>query len=151
MQYWLMKSEEEEYSIDDLKRDKKVAWFGVRNYQARNFMRDHMKKDDLVLFYHSNGSPSAIVGLGKVVSLPYPDETQFDEKGKYFYKRATRENPVWMLVDVGFVKKYKKILSINEMRMIRELETMAILQKGSRLSITPVTEKEFNYIDTLLS
>ena len=151
MQYWLMKSEEEEYSIDDLGRDKKVAWFGVRNYLARNFMRDKMKQGDLVFFYHSNGKPSGIVGVGKVASLPYPDVTQFDRKSPYYYPRATKEKPVWMLVDIAFVKKYKHMLSINEMRSINDLAHMVILQKGSRLSITPVVEKDFNCIDSLLS
>jgi predicted RNA-binding protein with PUA-like domain len=151
MNYWLMKSEEEDYSIDDLARDKKVAWYGVRNYQARNFMRDTMKIGDLVLFYHSNGKPSGVVGVGKVCSLPYPDETQFDTKSKYYEKRATKEKPVWILVDVAFVKKYKEMLSIGEMRMRNALGKMALLQKGSRLSITPVSKQEFIYIDTLLS
>lgn len=151
MNYWLMKSEEDEYSIDDLKRDKKVAWFGVRNYMARNYMRDQMKIDDLVLFYHSNGKPSAIVGIGKVASLPYPDITQFDPKSPYYYPRATKEKPVWMLVDVSYVKKYKQELSINAMRMINKLSNMVILQKGSRLSVTPITKKEFACIDKLLS
>jgi predicted RNA-binding protein with PUA-like domain len=151
MKYWLMKSEEDDYGIDDLKRDRKVAWYGVRNYTARNFMRDTMKKGDLVFFYHSNGNPSGIVGVGKVVSLPYPDATQFDIQSKYYYKRATKENPVWMLVDIGYVKKYKKLLSITEMRMIPELRDMLLLQKGSRLSITSVKVEEFEYIDRLLS
>lgn len=151
MQYWLMKSEEEEYSIDDLKRDKKVAWFGVRNYQARNFIRDHMKKGDLVFFYHSNGKPSGIVGVGKVVSLPYPDSTQFDTNSPYYDPRATMKKPIWMLVDIAFVKKYKHMLSINEMRASHKLSNMMLLQKGSRLSITPVSEKDFMYIDTLLT
>lgn len=146
-----MKSEEDEYSIDDLKRDKKVAWFGVRNYLARNFMRDHMKKGDLVFFYHSNGKPSGIVGVGKVSSLPYPDITQFDKRSPYYYPRATIEKPVWMLVDISYVKKYKHMLSINEMRDISALSDMVILQKGSRLSISPITEKDFTYIDNLLS
>jgi len=151
MNYWLMKSEEEEYSIDHLKHDKKVSWFGVRNYQARNFMRDAMKIGDLVLFYHSNGNPSGIVGVGRVSSLPYPDSTQFDKDGPYFYPRSTLEKPVWILIDVSYVKKYKRILPINEMRSIEELSTMKLLQKGSRLSITPVSGKEFSYIDSLLS
>lgn len=146
-----MKSEEEEYSIDDLKRDKKVAWFGVRNYQARNYMRDHMKKGDFVFFYHSNGKPSGIVGVGKVVSLPYSDATQFNPMSPYVDKKATKEKPIWMLVDIGFVKKYKHMLSITEMRTLNKLEDMVLLQKGSRLSITPVSEKEFTYIDTLLT
>lgn len=151
MNYWLMKSEEADYSIDDLKRDKKAPWVGVRNYQARNFMRDQMKIGDLIFFYHSNGKPSAIVGVGKVASKPYPDETQFDPKSKYYYPRATKENPIWMLVDVAFVKKYTRMLSINEMRSIQKLQSMLILQKGSRLSITPVTNNEFAIIDKLLS
>lgn len=150
MNYWLMKSEEEEYSIDDLQRDTKVAWFGVRNYLARNYMRDHMKIGDLVLFYHSNGKPSGIAGIGKVSSLPYPDETQFDTKSKYYYKRATREVPVWMLVDVSFVKKCKNFIPLDELRTHEALKDMILLKKGSRLSITPVTEQEFKYINALV-
>lgn len=147
--YWLMKSEEEEYSISDLARDGEIAWFGVRNYQARNYMRDHMKVGDLIIFYHSNGKPSGAVGIGKVISLPRPDETQFDKKSKYYYPRATKENPVWMLVDIGYVKTFERLVSIEEMRSHKELGKMTLLQKGSRLSITPVTEEEFIYIRTL--
>jgi predicted RNA-binding protein with PUA-like domain len=147
--YWLMKSEEEEYSISDLARDGEVAWFGVRNYQARNYMRDHMKVGDLIIFYHSNGKPSGAVGIGKVMSLPYPDETQFDKKSKYYYPRATKENPVWVLVDIGYVKTFERLVSIEKMRSHKELGKMTLLQKGSRLSITPVTEEEFIYIRTL--
>lgn len=146
-----MKSEEEEYSIDDLKRDKKIAWFGVRNYMARNFMRDTMEKGDLVFFYHSNGKPSGIVGVGKVVSLPYADASQFNPTSPYYDPKAKKEKPIWMLVDIGYVKKYKNMLSITEMRAINALTHMVLLQKGSRLSITPVSEKDFTYIDTLLS
>ncbi len=144
-----MKSEEDEYSIDDLARDGNVAWFGVRNYLARNYMRDQMKIGDLVIFYHSNGEPSGAVGIGKVASLPYPDETQFELKGKYYYPRATKENPVWMLVDISYVKTFKRLVSIEEMRQHKELGEMVLLQKGSRLSITPVTKEEFMYIKTL--
>ncbi len=151
MNYWLMKSEEEEYSIDDLQRDKQAPWFGVRNYQARNFMKNEMKIGDLVFFYHSNGKPSAIVGVAKIISLPYPDETQFDRKSPYYFAKATRGNPSWVSVDVAFVKKYSESLSINDMRLHTELSAMKLLQKGSRLSITPVREKEFKYIDSLLS
>jgi predicted RNA-binding protein with PUA-like domain len=150
MNYWLVKSEEHEYSIEDLKRDRKIGWFGVRNYQARNFMRDHMKKDDLVLFYYSNGKPSGIIGVGKVVSLPYADRTQFNPVSFYYDEKATKQKPIWMLVDIAFVKKYHRLLSINEMRMINELEGMTVLQKGSRLSITPVSKNHFEYIDTML-
>ena len=149
MKYWLMKSEEEEYSIDDLRRDGRVPWFGVRNYQARNYMRDHMSINDLVLFYHSNGKPSGVAGVGKVSSLPYPDETQFDQKSAYYYKRATQENPVWVLVDVAFVEKFKNFIPLDELRDHKELSGMVLLKKGSRLSITPLTQKEFEYIRVL--
>ena len=151
MHYWLMKSEEEEYSIDDLKRDKGAPWFGVRNYLARNYMRDHMKVGDLVLFYHSNGNPSGIVGVCKVASFPYPDVTQFDQQSPYYYPKAKKESPTWMLVDVSFVKKYKRLMSITEMRSCEKLKDMILLQKGSRLSVTPVTKKEFTFIDVLLT
>lgn len=146
-----MKSEEDEYSIDELKRDGKVAWFGVRNYQARNFMRDSMTKGDLVLFYHSNGTPSAVAGIGKVVSMPHPDATQFDIKSKYYDKKATKEKSIWMLVDVGYVKKFKSVITLPILRTHKELKDMVLLQKGSRLSITPLTEKEFVYIKQLAS
>lgn len=149
MKYWLMKSEEEEYSIDDLKRDGKVAWFGVRNYQARNYMRDSMSVGDRVLFYHSNGNPSGAVGVGKVGSAPYADVTQFDVKSKYYDKKAKQENPTWMLVDVHFVKKFKQNVSLSEMRTHTELETMILLKKGSRLSITPLSKQDFIYIEKL--
>jgi predicted RNA-binding protein with PUA-like domain len=149
MKYWLMKSEEDEYSIDDLKRDRRVAWFGVRNYQARNFMRDSMAKGDLVLFYHSNGNPSAVAGIGKVISTPYPDVTQFDTKSKYYDKKATKDKPIWMLVDVGYVKKFKSVITLPELRTHKELKNMVLLQKGSRLSITPLTEKEFEFIKNI--
>lgn len=144
-----MKSEEDEYSIDDLKRDGVVPWFGVRNYLARNYMRDHMNIGDLVLFYHSNAKPSGVAGVGKVGSLSYPDETQFDTKSKYFYKRATKERPVWMLVDIMFIKKFSKYVTLPELRKHKELLDMIVLQKGSRLSITPLTKAEFSYIEGL--
>ena len=147
--YWLMKSEEDEYSIRDLCRDGVVPWFGVRNYQARNYMRDQMKIDDRVIFYHSNGKPSGAVGVGKIVSAPYPDETQFDRKSKYYYARATKEKPVWVLVDVSYIETFQRLVSIEEMRSHEELEAMVLLQKGSRLSVSPVTKKEFEYIKTL--
>lgn len=151
MNYWLVKSEEHEYSIEDLRRDRTIGWYGVRNYRARNFMRDHMKKGDLVLFYYSNGKPSGVIGVGKVASLPYADSTQFKATNIYYDRKATKEKPIWMLVDIAFVKKYSRLLSINEMRLTHELDGMVILEKGSRLSITPVSKKHFEYIDTLLS
>jgi predicted RNA-binding protein with PUA-like domain len=145
-----MKSEEEDYSIADLKKDKVTPWIGVRNFQARNFMRDSMHIGDPVLFYHSNGTPSGVAGIGKVGSKPYPDKTQWDKKSKYYDKRATKEKPLWFLVDVVFVNMPKKILPLEDMRKVRELKDMTILQRGNRLSITPVTKKEFSTILHLL-
>lgn len=151
MRYWLMKSEPSDVSIDDLAKmpKKTVAWYGVRNYQARNFMRDQMKVGDQVLFYHSNCEEPGIAGLASVSKLAYPDETQFDPKNKYFDPKATRDNPRWFNVDVKFVKK-TRLLSIKEMREHPELAHMRTLQKGNRLSITPVDPKEWKFIQSLL-
>jgi predicted RNA-binding protein with PUA-like domain len=146
MQYWLMKAEESDYSIDDLARDGRIHWYGVRNYQARNYMRDEMKVGDMVLYYHSNAKPSGVVGVARVASAPYPDETQFDQKNKYYYPKATREKPVWMLVDVEFVEKFKECISLAKLREVKTLHGMQLLRPGNRLSITPVTKKEFEII-----
>ncbi len=141
-----MKSEPGEYSIDDLKHDKKAPWFGVRNYQARNYMRDQMQIGDDVLFYHSSCPEPGIAGLARVASKPYPDPTQFEKKSPYFDPKATRENPRWMLVDVKYVKQFKRVVALSELRKEKSLVQMIILRPGNRLSITPVTEKEFNKI-----
>lgn len=148
-QYWLMKSEPNEYSIDDLKRDKKSGWFGVRNYQARNYMRDAMQIGDLILFYHSSVKEPAVVGIGKVASAPYPDKTQFEKSGKYFEKRATKEKPVWLLVDISYVKKFINPVLLSSMRADKKLKDMVLLKRGMRLSIQPVAEKEFLHIESL--
>ncbi len=142
-----MKSEPSEVSIDDLAKLPKqtVAWFGVRNYQARNFMRDQMKLGDEVFFYHSSCADPGIAGLAKVASNAYPDESQFDKKGKYFDSAATRENPRWYNVDVKFVKK-TRLISLPELRSHPELESLRILQRGNRLSITPVEAAEWKFI-----
>jgi predicted RNA-binding protein with PUA-like domain len=140
-----MKSEPDEFSIDDLVRSRSVPWFGVRNYLARNYMRDQMKIGDDVLFYHSSCPEPGIAGLAKVASAPYPDETQFDAKGKYFDAKATRENPRWMLVDVKLVKK-TRLISLDEMRAAPALEGMITLKRGNRLSITPVTAAEWKAV-----
>jgi predicted RNA-binding protein with PUA-like domain len=147
MQYWLMKSEPDEVSIDDALAapDSTVAWFGVRNYQARNFMRDAMRVGDGVLFYHSSCDEPGVAGLAEVASTPYPDETQFDPKSKYFDPKATRENPRWMLVDVRATQK-TRLMSLPELRSLPELADMQILRKGNRLSITPVTPAEWRCI-----
>lgn len=150
MKYWLMKSEPDEVSIDDAIGNGAAPWFGVRNYQARNFMRDQMSIGDGVLFYHSSCAEPGIAGLAEVASTPYPDETQFDEKSKYFDPKATRENPRWILVDVKGVRK-TKLLSLTEMRALPQLASMVVLQKGSRLSITPVTAEEWKAVLKLLA
>jgi len=152
MAYWLMKSEPDEISIDDLAAFPKqtVAWFGVRNYQARNFMRDDMKVGDGVLFYHSSCPEPGIAGLAKVASAAYPDEPQFDKKSKYYEPAATRENPRWFNVDVQFVKK-TRLISLPELREHPELESMRILQRGNRLSVTPVTPAEWKFINRLMA
>jgi predicted RNA-binding protein with PUA-like domain len=147
MSYWLMKSEPEEVSIDHLAKapGKSVAWFGVRNYQARNFMRDQMKVGDKVFFYHSSCPEPGIAGLAAVSKLAYPDATQFDPNSKYFDPKATRENPRWFNVDVKLVKK-TRLMSIDELRSYPELAGMRTLQRGNRLSITPVEPAEWDFI-----
>ena len=151
MACWLMKSEPEEFSIDDLVKAKNqsVPWFGVRNYLARNFMRDQMKLGDEVLFYHSSCPEPGIAGLARVASAAYPDDTQWKKKSKYFDPKATKENPRWMLVDVKLEKK-TRLLSLAEMREQKSLATMTVLQRGNRLSITPVTPAEMKAVLTLL-
>lgn len=144
--YWLMKCEPSAYSIDDLKKEKVAFWEGVRNYQARNFMRDTMKKKDLAFFYHSNANPSGIVGLMEIVSEGYPDHTALEPKSKYFDPKSSKENPIWYMVDVKFLKKFPKIITLNDLREIKGLEEMMVLKKGSRLSIQPVKANEFNII-----
>lgn len=151
MQYWLMKSEPDEVSIDDVMAapGQTTPWFGVRNYQARNFMRDQMKDGDGVLFYHSSCPEPGIAGLALVVGGPYPDATQFDKKSKYYDAKATPEQPRWISVDVKGTEK-TRLLSLAEMRTIPALEDMVVLQKGSRLSITPVTAAQWKAIVKLL-
>lgn len=152
MACWLMKSEPSEFSIDDLVKAKNqtVPWFGVRNYLARNFMRDQMKLGDDVLFYHSSCPEPGIAGIAKVSSPSYPDPTQFDKKSKYFDAKATPETPRWMLVDVQLVKK-TRLLSLADMRENPKLEEMMVLQRGNRLSITPVKACEWKIITKLLA
>lgn len=145
-----MKSEPDEVSIDDVLAmpKKTVPWFGVRNYQARNFMRDQMKVGDGVLFYHSSCPEPGVAGIAKVASKAYPDETQFDKKSKYYDAKATRDAPRWMNVDVQAVKK-TRLISLAELRDEPKLKDLQILRRGNRLSITPVTETEWNIIMNL--
>ena len=138
-----MKSEPESYGIGHLKADSKTAWTGVRNFLARNYMRDGMKVGDGILFYHSSCAEPGVYGLAKVASASYPDPTQFDTKSHYFEKRATKEKPVWYLVDISYVKTFKKPVLIRELREDDITCGMETLRPGSRLSITPVTEKEY--------
>ena len=145
MRYWLIKSEPDAYSIDDLKRDKKAPWTGVRNYQARNFMRDQMKPGDRAFYYHSSCAEPGIVGIAEVASTAYPDETQFDRKSKYYDEAATREAPRWLHVDFKFLKKIGPI-PLEELRRHKALANMRILARGNRLSITPVDPAEWDYI-----
>ena len=147
MRYWLMKSEPCDCSIDDLAGfpDQTVAWYGVRNYQARNFMRDQMRVGDGVLFYHSNCKVPGIAGIARVSSAVYPDATQFDRTGKYFDPKATREQPRWFNVDVQLVRKIP-LITIAELRRHPELARMRTLQRGNRLSITPLDPAEWNFI-----
>ncbi len=146
MQYWLVKSEPSSYSIDDLKVDKRTAWTGVRNYQARNFMRDEMRVGDQVLFYHSNADPAGVAGIAKVVSTPYPDPTAFDKKSDYYDEKSKKENPRWLLVDIGFVKKFKEVIPLSDLRKEKMLSRMRLLEPGQRLSVMPVTKEEFEHI-----
>ena len=146
MNYWLMKSEPDAFSIDDLKRKKQEAWDGVRNYQARNFMRDGMRPGDRVFFYHSNCAVPGIVGIAEVATEAYPDPSQFDPKSHYFDPASTRDKPRWMLVEVKFVKKLKRTISLKELQADPVLDGMVLLRKGSRLSVQPVEIAHWKHI-----
>lgn len=146
MQYWLLKTEPSSYSIDDLKRDGRTFWNGVRNYQARNLMRDDIKVGDLVLFYHSNADPSGIVGVAKVVKEGYPDFTAWDSQSKYFDPNSSPEKPIWFMIDIAFVEKFQQILSLEFLKKHTKLDGLMLLKKGSRLSVQPVSSKHFKYI-----
>jgi predicted RNA-binding protein with PUA-like domain len=149
MNYWLMKSEPDAYSIDDLERDGREMWDGIRNYQARNMMRDDMKIGDQVFFYHSNCKEPGIVGIAQVASEPYPDPTQFDKRSKYFDAKSDKQNPRWCLVDVEFVRKMKRNVSLSEIKEQKSLDEMILTRKGNRLSIMPVSKKHWNKILSL--
>lgn len=148
---WLMKSEPSNYSIDDLKRDKKARWDGVRNYQARNFMMKDMQVGDDVLFYHSLAKPPGSVGTAVISALAAPDTTALDAKSKYYDPKATKDYPIWHCVEVRFKSRFKSVISIDQLRQEPQLKSMLVLKKGQRLSIMPVTKKEFEYILKLAS
>ena len=146
MRYWLMKSEPDEYSIDDLESDGTTYWDGVRNYQARNMMRDEMKKKDLVFFYHSNCDEPGIVGIMEVAKEGYPDHTAFDPQSKYFDPKSDPENPRWIMVDVRYKRKLKRNITLQELRSHKQLEDLAVLRRGNRLSIMPVSKAHWDFI-----
>ena len=145
MRYWLIKSEPITYGIDHMARDKKTSWGGVRNYQARNFMRDQMKVGDRAFFYHSNCEEPGITGIVEVSAAAHPDETQFDRKSHYYDAASKREEPRWVCVEFKFVKK-TPLVTLMELREHKKLAKMALLQRGNRLSITPVDPAEWDYI-----
>ena len=144
--YWLMKCEPDAYSIDDLERDGKTSWEGVRNFQARNLMRDEMKIGDGVLFYASNADPSGVTGLAEIVRDGYPDQFAFDRKHKYFDAKSNPEKPSWYMVDVGFVAKFREIIPLATLKETPGLEKMMVTQKGARLSVQPVTKSEYDIV-----
>lgn len=148
MRYWLFKSEPDAFSIDDLKamKGKKDHWDGIRNYQARNLMRDEIKQGDLGFFYHSSCKVPGIVGIVEVVKEAYPDHTAWDPESKYYDPKSSPDNPRWVMVDVKFKQQFSEVISLEKLRTIKSLEGMVLLQKGSRLSIQPVEKKHWNTI-----
>jgi predicted RNA-binding protein with PUA-like domain len=146
MQYWLIKSEPDAFSIDDLQKADVEPWDGIRNYQARNFMRDKMQIGDQVFFYHSSCAVPGIVGVCEVASEPYPDPTAFDPEEKYYDPKSDPDKPRWILVDMKFVKKLEESISLTELKTMPELQGMRLLSKGNRLSIMPVEKPEWDFI-----
>lgn len=145
MQYWLFKTEPDEFSIDDLKRKQEEIWDGIRNYQARNFLRDQVALGDLVFIYHSSCKEPGIVGIAKVIKTAFPDPSQFNDQSKYFDAKSTPDNPRWISVTLEFVEKLP-IIALSTLKSDKQLESMYLVQKGSRLSIQPVIEDEWKYI-----
>ena len=146
MKYWLMKSEPHVYSWDDLEKDGKTHWDGVRNYQARNIMRDDMKNGDMVLYYHSNCKPPHVAGIAKICKEGYPDFTAFDSNSKYFDPKSDIDNPRWIMVDIEPVKKMDKNVNLSDMRENSLLDGMPLLMRGQRLSVQPVSKEHFKII-----
>lgn len=146
MKHWLMKSEPDVYSIESLQRDGRTAWTGVRNYQARNFMRDEMKPGDLVLFYHSNAVPTGIAGTARVCSAPHMDPTAWDPKSEFHDPKAKKNDTVWMCVDIEYAEKFPRIVTLDELRTDKKLTGLPLLQRGQRLSVQPVSPAHFKHI-----
>ncbi len=149
MKYWLFKSEPDEFSFDDLLKKKTEPWTGVRNYQARNFLRDDVKKGDKVLFYHSSTAVPAIVGIAEVIKEAYLDPSQFDKKSDYFDESSKPDNPRWLAVDIQAVEKLKCAVSLEQIKQQEKLQNMRLVQRGNRLSVSPVSKKEFEIIINL--
>ncbi len=149
--YWLMKSEPSVYSIGDLQRDGSTSWEGVRNYQARNFMRDDMRLGDGVLFYHSNAKPMGIYGVAEVVREAYPDDTAFDPTSRYHDPKSDPAQPTWLMVDVGYVRTFTAPITLAALKEIPGLEAMMVIRKGSRLSVQPVTPQEWDVVMRIAS
>ena len=144
--HWLVKTEPDVYSIDDLRRDRVTGWDGVRNYQARNFMRDDMKRGDLVLIYHSNAKPPGVAGVGEVAKEGYPDPTAFDADDPHFDPKSDPDDPRWIQVDIRYKRSFKRLIPLDELRQTSGLAEMPLLQRGQRLSVQPVTRAQFNLI-----
>ena len=144
--YWLMKCEPAAYTIDALARDEQTSWEGVRNYQARNYMRDDMRVGDGVLFYASNADPSGVTGVAKVARAAYPDHFAWKKGHKYFDARSAKDSPTWYMVDVAFVERFIETVALSTLKATRGLETMMVTRKGSRLSVQPVTKTEFDIV-----
>jgi predicted RNA-binding protein with PUA-like domain len=151
MNYWLMKTEPSCFSIDDLKQSKNqtTPWDGVRNYQARNMMRDDMAVGDLVFFYHSNAKPAGIVGIAEVVSEAYPDYTAFDPENEHYDPKSQKDNPRWYMVDIKLKEKFDTIISLQELKQYPQLQNMQLLKKGNRLSVMPVNKSHWDFINGL--
>ena len=146
MKYWLMKNEPEDYSIDDLKRDKTEPWDGIRNYQVRNMIRDDMSVNDLAFFYHSNCEVPGIYGVMIINSKAYPDHTAFNKRAKYFDPKSKREKPTWLMVDVKYKRKLSRPITLTELKAHKMLSSMRVVQRGNRLSITEVSKTEWSFI-----
>lgn len=144
--YWLMKCEPSAYSIGDLERDGETCWEGVRNFQARNFMRDDMQIGDGVLFYASNADPSGVSGLATIAKTGYPDHFAWKKNHKYFDARSTKDKPIWFMVDLAFQERFSDTVPLSALKGTKGLEEMKVVQKGSRLSVQPVTKKEYDIV-----
>lgn len=144
--YWLMKCEPAAYTIDDLKRDKRTAWEGVRNYQARNFIRDRMRLGDEVLFYASNAEPSGVTGLARIARAGYPDESSWKKGHTYYDPASSPDKPLWFMVDIAFVERFPATLPLDTLKHTKGLEQMMVIRKGSRLSVQPVSKDEYDIV-----